>query len=115
MKQNLVGKLLPSVNRNGTIESTRRTSHRKVTILSNGRTRLNEGLFTKLSKEKQEHSTWLNKDFTQNANNIAESTNSKIKNEEDIKMCSIKLGKRTLITEKFTSSRSVKILKRSQN
>lgn len=95
----------PSVNRTDTIESsqgliTRRTSHRKLTtILPNGKPKLTDGLLSRMPRRK-ENCTWL----------VEEDR----KNEEEVKMYSIKRGKRTLITEKFNNPRSVKVLRRSQ-
>lgn len=74
---------------------------------------MNEGLFTKLPKRK-ENCTWLNEDFTKNGNNVVESTNRKTKEDKEVKVYNIKRGKRTLNAEKLSSLRSVKVLRRSQ-
>lgn len=111
------GKMFPFVNRNETVETSRRTSHRsKLTsttpsILPNGRSRVNnEGVIaTRLPKRRENKCNWIVEDFTSNGKH--ETSNRKP--EEDV-MYSIKRGKRTLNMEKFTSPRSVKVLRRSQ-
>lgn len=105
-----------SVNRNETSESSqglipRRTSQRKLTstILSNGRTRISEGLLSRMPKRK-DNCLWPADSKPING----EVKTSNLQTEEEVKNFSIKRGKRTLNAEKFSSPRSVKVLRRSQ-
>lgn len=110
------GKMFPFVNRNETVETSRRISHRKLTsttpaILTNGRSRVNESaIATKLPKRKENNCTWIVEDFAKNNGNVELS----IRKPEEEVLYSIKRGKRTLNMERFTSPRSVKVLRRSQ-
>lgn len=60
--------------------------------------------------KRKENCTWLVEDLAKKGN--IQTANRKT--DEEVKLYSIKRGKRTLNTEKFINPRSVKVLRRSQ-